>query len=192
MWSSHRQARRYDQFCWRRGKVGYIGVRSWLMFLTGRIRQAKDPIEVNVRGAALLASAALGQIRYEDISAARPLCQNLRAGSRSYEIYDKLFGEFVSIYEGNKKNLCAVEPGMNYHPVHKTLLALIMNAGSSTISLEDIDNELGRILFKNLGRLNPRLIAWIERRVRRIPSIGNRIEKEYDGSCPTSKIDKAV
>lgn len=35
-------------------------------------------------------------------------------------------------------------------------------------------------LFKNLGRMNPRLVAWIEKRLRKIPSISQKIEKEYD------------
>ncbi|HEU0296471.1 MAG TPA: aminotransferase class V-fold PLP-dependent enzyme [Anaerolineales bacterium] len=35
-------------------------------------------------------------------------------------------------------------------------------------------------LFKNLGRMNPRLVAWIEKRLRKIPSINQKIEKEYE------------
>jgi len=35
-------------------------------------------------------------------------------------------------------------------------------------------------LFKNLGRLNPRMVAWIEKRVRKIPSLSKKIDKEYD------------
>ena len=36
------------------------------------------------------------------------------------------------------------------------------------------------LLFNNLGRLNPRLVAWIEKRLRKIPSVSQKIEKEYD------------
>jgi sphinganine-1-phosphate aldolase len=35
-------------------------------------------------------------------------------------------------------------------------------------------------LFKNLGRLHPSLVKWIEKRIRYIPSIGIKIDKEYD------------
>ncbi|MGB7872836.1 MAG: aminotransferase class V-fold PLP-dependent enzyme [Anaerolineales bacterium] len=35
-------------------------------------------------------------------------------------------------------------------------------------------------LFNNLGRLNPRLVAWIEKRLKKIPSVSQKIEKEYD------------
>ncbi len=35
-------------------------------------------------------------------------------------------------------------------------------------------------LFKNLGKLNPRLVTWIEKRLRKIPSFNQKIEGEYD------------
>lgn len=35
-------------------------------------------------------------------------------------------------------------------------------------------------LFKNLGRMSPRFVAWLEKRLRKIPSISQKIEKEYD------------
>lgn len=35
-------------------------------------------------------------------------------------------------------------------------------------------------LYKNLDRLHPRLVAWIEKRLKKIPSISQKIEKEYD------------
>ena len=35
-------------------------------------------------------------------------------------------------------------------------------------------------LFKNLGRLHPRLVVWIEKRLKKIPSISQKIESEYD------------
>ena len=35
-------------------------------------------------------------------------------------------------------------------------------------------------LFKNLGMLNPRVVKWVEKRVRKLPSLNHKIEKEYD------------
>jgi len=35
-------------------------------------------------------------------------------------------------------------------------------------------------LLNNLGRLHPRLVAWIEKRIRNISSLNQKIEKEYD------------
>lgn len=35
--------------------------------------------------------------------------------------------------------------------------------------------------FNNIGRLPPGLVTWIEKRIKKIPSISQKIEKEYDG-----------
>ncbi len=35
-------------------------------------------------------------------------------------------------------------------------------------------------LLKNLGRLHPRLVTWIEKRLRKIPFVSRMFEKEYD------------
>ncbi len=67
------------------------------------IRQMKDPIEVNVRGAALLASAALGYIRYEEIGMHVPVAKTYQPRPENRKIYDELFAEFVALYESNKK-----------------------------------------------------------------------------------------
>ena len=40
--------------------------------------------------------------------------------------------------------------------------------------------NLEDFLFKNVGKLNPRLVTWIEKRLRNIPSINQKIEGEYD------------
>ena len=67
------------------------------------IRQMKDPIEVNVRGAALLASAALGFISYDDIASRVPVAKTYHPNPDHRRIYDELFREFTAIYESNKK-----------------------------------------------------------------------------------------
>ena len=67
------------------------------------IRQVKDPIEVNVRGAALLACAALGYMRYNEIGAHVPVTKTYQPNPANRKIYDELFKEYVALYEGNKK-----------------------------------------------------------------------------------------
>jgi xylulokinase len=67
------------------------------------IRQMKDPIEVNVRGAALLASAALGHVHYEDIASRVPVAKTYMPNPEHRKTYDELFREFTAIYESNKK-----------------------------------------------------------------------------------------
>jgi len=67
------------------------------------IRQMKDPIEVGVRGAAMLASAALGFISYDDISSRVPVAKTYTPNPDHRKLYDELFHEFTAIYESNKK-----------------------------------------------------------------------------------------
>jgi len=67
------------------------------------IRQVKDPLEVNVRGAALLASVALGYLRYEDIAARVPIAETYLPNPDHRKIYDELFEEFVAIYQSNRR-----------------------------------------------------------------------------------------
>jgi xylulokinase len=67
------------------------------------IRQIKDPIDVNMRGAALLASAALGYMAYDEIGGHVPVDKTYTPTPDNRKIYDELFDEFIAIYEGNKK-----------------------------------------------------------------------------------------
>ena len=67
------------------------------------IRQMKDPIEVNVRGAALLASAALGYLSYEEIASRVQVANTYTPNPNHRKLYDELFAEFLAIYENNKK-----------------------------------------------------------------------------------------
>lgn len=67
------------------------------------IRQMKDPLEVNVRGAALLASAALGYLSYDEIASRVPVANTFTPNPENRKIYDELFGEFTAIYESNRK-----------------------------------------------------------------------------------------
>jgi xylulokinase len=67
------------------------------------IRQMKDPIQVNLRGAALLAGAALGHITYDDISSRVPVAKTYTPNPDHRKIYDELFAEFLAIYEANRK-----------------------------------------------------------------------------------------
>ena len=67
------------------------------------IRQMKDPIEVNVRGAALLGCAALGFMRYDEIGEHVPVAKTYQPQPENRKIYDELFREFVNIYAANSK-----------------------------------------------------------------------------------------
>jgi xylulokinase len=71
--------------------------------LNRQIRQMKDPIEVNVRGAALLASAALGYLDYTEIGSCVGVAHTYMPNPDHRKLYDELFGEFIAIYRNNKK-----------------------------------------------------------------------------------------
>lgn len=62
------------------------------------IRAAKDPINANVRGAALLAGMALGKVRIEDIAGCLEIEETFEPDFRNKAIYDELFREFKKIY----------------------------------------------------------------------------------------------
>ena len=67
------------------------------------IRQVQDPIEANVRGAALLASAGLGYLKYDEIGTHVKIANTYMPNPDHRKIYDELFQEFLAIYENNKK-----------------------------------------------------------------------------------------
>lgn len=66
------------------------------------IEQVRDPLQSNVRGAALLGAAALGNIRFDQIAEQVPLARSFAPDGRTRAIYDELFGAFVDIYRRNK------------------------------------------------------------------------------------------
>jgi xylulokinase len=67
------------------------------------IRQLKDPIQANVRGAAFIASVGMGFISFQEI----PGCLEYRATYRprpeNRSVYDAHFREFVNIYKRNRR-----------------------------------------------------------------------------------------
>lgn len=67
------------------------------------IRQVKDPVLANVRGAALLASVALGRLTFADIPARTQIANTYSPDPANRGLYDELFREFVNIYTRNKK-----------------------------------------------------------------------------------------
>jgi xylulokinase len=66
------------------------------------IRQLKDPVQANVRGAAFLAAVALGHLRFDDIPSRVQIARTYEPNPAHRRVYDELFREFVNIYERNK------------------------------------------------------------------------------------------
>jgi xylulokinase len=70
--------------------------------LNRTIKQVKDPIQANLRGAGLLASAALGYIAFDDIADRVQIAGTYTPNPANRKIYDELFAEFLNIYKRNK------------------------------------------------------------------------------------------
>lgn len=62
------------------------------------VRQVKDPIQANVRGAAFIAAAALGLTRFEDIPGLIEYRQTYAPNADNRAVYDHLFQSFTTLY----------------------------------------------------------------------------------------------
>jgi xylulokinase len=67
------------------------------------IRQVRDPIQANARGAAFIASVGLGYVTFDEIPGLIEYSNTYQPNPRNRELYDELFGEFLSIYRNNRK-----------------------------------------------------------------------------------------
>ncbi len=70
--------------------------------LNRTIRQVKDPIMANARGAAFIASTALGFCTIEDIPEMTQFSNIFSPNPETRELYDNLYKEFLNIYKNNK------------------------------------------------------------------------------------------
>jgi xylulokinase len=70
--------------------------------LNRRIRQVRDPMQANARGAAFIASVGLGHIKFSDIPDLVEYSSTFEPDPSNRKIYDELFREFVNIYRQNK------------------------------------------------------------------------------------------
>jgi len=66
------------------------------------IRQVEAPLQANARGAAFLASVALGRLRFDEIPALVPIAGTFRPNPNHRRLYDGLFREFVHLYRATR------------------------------------------------------------------------------------------
>jgi xylulokinase len=66
-------------------------------------KQVKDPIQANLKGAAFLASVALGYLKFNQIPEHVQIANTYTPNPENRKIYDELFKEFLNIYRCNKK-----------------------------------------------------------------------------------------
>ncbi len=67
------------------------------------INRAADPIMVNVRGAGLLAHAALGNITFDDVSNLVPIADSHEPDPANFDVYERLYDGFRSIHKANRR-----------------------------------------------------------------------------------------
>lgn len=70
--------------------------------LKRNIRQVNEPIQANARGAAFLASVALGHITFDDIPGLIRYNQTFNPHATNSTLYDGMYREFLNIYKNNK------------------------------------------------------------------------------------------
>ncbi len=80
--------------------------------LDRNINQMADPRQANVRGAALIASVALGHATVEDLSAEVPVDRTYHPNGANRRIYDGLYDQFTAMYKADR-------------PIHAKLDALV-------------------------------------------------------------------
>jgi xylulokinase len=68
-----------------------------------RVHQAEDPIQVNVRGAGLLAHVALGHLQWGDVPNLVPLAATYEPNPANRSVYDKAYDAFRSLHRRNRR-----------------------------------------------------------------------------------------
>jgi xylulokinase len=67
------------------------------------IRQVKDPIEVNAKGAAFIAAEALGMLKFDELPERVEIENVFTPNPANRSVYDRIFAEFVKYYSQTKE-----------------------------------------------------------------------------------------
>jgi xylulokinase len=67
------------------------------------IEQVADPVNANARGAAMLASVALGELTFDQIPERVQVAKSYHPDPATKALYDELFREFTGLYRRNRK-----------------------------------------------------------------------------------------
>ncbi len=101
-----------DRFAGRRlDPIRFIGggARSdiWCQIFAdvlGRtIEQVADPVNANVRGAAMLAAVALGELSFDQVPDRVPVTRAFHPDPANAALYERIFAEFTGLYRRNRK-----------------------------------------------------------------------------------------
>lgn len=67
------------------------------------MRQVKDPVMANARGAAFIGAHALGKLSFDDVPGLVPIAKTYEPDPKNRRIYDELFTEFLNVYRSTSK-----------------------------------------------------------------------------------------
>ncbi|MHC4558173.1 MAG: xylulokinase [Planctomycetota bacterium] len=84
------------------GAKSKIWCQIYADVLDRTIKQVKDPVQANLRGAAFLAFAALKHLTFNDVPELVEIKETFKPSSGNRKIYDELFARFKEIYRRNK------------------------------------------------------------------------------------------
>ncbi|MHA1105069.1 MAG: xylulokinase [Promethearchaeota archaeon] len=85
------------------GATSNIWCQIFADVLNRTIKQVKDPIQANARGAAFIASVGLGYLTWDQIPDLVQYSNIFKPNPENRAVYDKLFNEFTNIYKIMKK-----------------------------------------------------------------------------------------
>lgn len=85
------------------GAVSDVWCQIYADILDRTVIQVENPKECNSRGAAFIASVALGYIKWEDIPNLIKTKRDFKPRAEYREVYDNLFEEFKTVYKNNRK-----------------------------------------------------------------------------------------
>jgi xylulokinase len=67
------------------------------------VRQARDPVMANARGAAFQAAVALGYLSWDDVPGLIPIARAFEPDPAAGRVYEPMFAEFVNLYRSTRK-----------------------------------------------------------------------------------------
>ncbi|UCE09272.1 MAG: FGGY-family carbohydrate kinase, partial [Candidatus Thorarchaeota archaeon] len=85
------------------GAQSDIWCQIYADILNRTVRQVKDPIMANARGAALIASVGLGYCTFDEICHIVQFSKTFEPNHDNRRLYDTLFEEFLNVYKNNEK-----------------------------------------------------------------------------------------
>jgi xylulokinase len=64
-----------------------------------RVRQLRDPVQANARGAAFIGAVGLGMLRFEDVPGLVEIERSFEPNRTNRRLYDDLFGTFTELHK---------------------------------------------------------------------------------------------